>query len=191
MINHKQQGLSLIELMIAIVIASVLLMIGANSYSAWIQNQQVRVAADAMLNGMQMTRAEAVRRNASVRMVLCNVPSSSWEILATSAAAPLPAASLVCPASSATVGEQRVQERSAMDGSRNAVVTVTPNTTTTITFNGLGRVIANSDATPSITQIDVSNPKSDRPLRVTVSSGGSVRMCDPSITLAANDPRKC
>lgn len=191
MINHKQQGLSLIELMIAIVIASVLLMIGANSYSAWIQNQQVRVAADAMLNGMQMTRAEAVRRNASVRMVLCNVPSSSWEILATSAAASLPAASLVCPASSATVGEQRVQERSAMDGSRNAVVTVTPNTTTTITFNGLGRVIANSDATQSITQIDVSNPKSDHPLRVTVSSGGSVRMCDPSITLAANDPRKC
>ena len=191
----KQSGVTLIELLIAIVIAGILMMIGVNSFSKWNQNQQVKTAAESILNGMQVARSEAVRRNTTARFVLCGGATSSWEILAVSAPAPLPSASLACGAGSdAQAGEVRIQERTALEGSTNAQIQITPNGTKAVTFNGMGRVVANTggDAgTPAITQVDVTNPKGDRPMRVTVSTGGSLRMCDPSPKLQAGDPRAC
>lgn len=192
LIRIRQSGFTLIELMIAVVIVGILLMVGVTSYGTWSQNQQVRVAAESIIDGMQLARAEAVKRNTTTRIVLCGAASSSWEILAASAAAPQPTASMACGAgSNALVGEERVQERSAQEGSRNAQIQVTPNGATTVTFNSMGRVAANADASAAITQVDVSNPNGDRPLRITVSTGGSLRMCDPSPKLQAGDPRAC
>lgn len=192
LIHTRQSGVTLIELMIAVVLVGILFMMGVTSYGTWNQNQQVRVAAEAIINGMQLARAEAVKRNVTTRFVLCGAASSSWEILAASAAAPQPSVSLACGAgSNALTGEERVQERSAQEGSSNAQIQVTPNGATTVTFNSMGRVAANADASAAVTQVDVSNPKGDRPLSITVSPGGSLRMCDPSPKLLAGDPRKC
>lgn len=195
----KQSGVTMIELMISVVIVSILLGLAATSYKDWIQNQQIRTAAESILNGLQVTRIEAVKNNANARFVLCGLPISSWEVLAVSAAAAAPAASLACAASNAAAGEARVQERSGNEGSRLAVVAVTladativtPPALATVTFNGLGRVVANADGSASITQVDASNPEGTRPLRVMLGAAGTVRMCDPSPLLAANDPRHC
>ena len=192
LILRKQSGVTLIELLIAIVISGILLMVGVKSFGKWNQNQQVRVAAQSILNGMQIARVEAVKRNSTARFVLCGLPASSWEILAASAAAPAPPVSTACGSgSNATAGEERVQERSGQEGTVNATVAVTPGGATTVTFNSLGRVTANFDGSASITRVDVSNPKGDRPLRVTVSTAGNLHMCDPSAKLKAGDPRKC
>ena len=68
-----------------------------------------------------------------------------------------------------------------------------PQAASTVTFAALGNVVANADGTPSINKIDVTNlnvsPSAMRPLRLVVNSGGSVRMCDPSLT--ASDTRGC
>lgn len=191
--KSKQRGVSLIELMVGIVIVSLLFALAATNYSGWIQNQQIRTAAESILNGIQVTRSEAVKNNARARFVLCGLPTSSWEVLAASAAAPAPAASLACGASSnAAAGEIRVQERSSQEGSRTAQVAINGaaigvTTVTAATFNSFGRVV---DVTP-ITQIDVTTPTGDRPLRITVGAGGNTRMCDPSPLLSATDPRHC
>jgi type IV fimbrial biogenesis protein FimT len=70
-----------------------------------------------------------------------------------------------------------------------------PADATTITFNGLGRVVANNDATPSITQVDIDSTtlaaEDSRELRITVGTGGDVRMCDPDPGIHASDPRHC
>ena len=61
-----------------------------------------------------------------------------------------------------------------------------------MTFAALGNVVANADATPSINKIDMTNINvtgATRPLRIIISSGGSVRMCDPA--LAPPEPRGC
>ena len=51
---HNQYGVSLLELMIAIAIGSVLLMLGIPSFKSWIQNTQTRTAAESILNGLQI-----------------------------------------------------------------------------------------------------------------------------------------
>ena len=68
-----------------------------------------------------------------------------------------------------------------------------PQAASTVTFAALGNVVANADGTASINKIDMTNTKivlnARRPLRRIINSGGSIRMCDPS--LAASDTRGC
>ena len=54
-----------------------------------------------------------------------------------------------------------------------------------ITFGG------NATSKAAVINYDVSLPGSDRPLRVTVSMGGQVRMCDPARTQSATQPDGC
>lgn len=175
-----QKGVTLIELVIGIAIVGILMAVGLPSYATWIQNTKIRTASESILNGMQLARAEAVRRNANVQLAFGT--ASSWTIS--------------IPATAPATGEQ-IQARSAAEGSSNVTVAMTPAGATTITFNSLGRVVANLDASDRITAVDVSVPTSVLPaasareLRIVIGAGGNVRMCDPDSGVATSDPRKC
>lgn len=172
---HTNKGFSLLELMIGLAIAALLLAIGIPSYKTWIQNLQIRTAAEAAHDGLQIARSEAVRRNTSIAFTLG--ATTAWTV------------NIVSPSS-------EIQSRSAREGSANVTIAVTPVNATTVTFNGFGRVIANSDGSASITQLDYDVPTSilpaaeSRNLRVTIGSGGTMRLCDPNIS-DATDPRRC
>ena len=62
------RGFTIIELMIALAVVGILFAVGFPSMSAWLQNSNIRAAAEGGLNGMQLARAEAVRRNAGVQL---------------------------------------------------------------------------------------------------------------------------
>lgn len=189
MLNLRQRGFTLIEFMIAIMILGILLVAGAPSFGGWLQNQQIRNAAESMLNGMQLARSEAVKNNNDVRFVLCDAVSS-WQVLEMTASAVAPASVGVCGAGVAN--EVLVQQRFVQEGSSRAALTVTPADATEVTFNSMGRVKLNADATSTITQIGVNTTVGGtHPLNVTVGAGGNLKMCDPSATLSANDPRHC
>ena len=200
--------MTLIELMVAVVIFALLFAMGSRSFMTWIQNQQIRTGAESILNGMQLARSEAVKRNASALFVLCDVAAgntgSSWDVLAASAIA---VAQACGPDAGAATGWERVQQRSGQEGSRKAVV-ATATGANAIAFNGFGRVVALATLPPSvsvivqsITQVNVSNPvlgncetatvAGARCLRITAGAGGNLRMCDPSPKLALTDPRHC
>lgn len=170
-----QHGMTLIELMITLTILGILVVAAMPSYSKWIQNSQIRTASDATLNGLQLARAEAVRRNAAVAFAFGS--GTAWTITMVS---------------DSTV----VQSRPAGEGSKSVTSTVTPNGATTVTFNGLGRVGANADASDSITQIDLDVPTTilaavdSRDLRILIGTGGQLRLCDPNVS-DTGDPRKC
>ena len=163
---NKQNGFSLIELMVTLTIISSALFFGLPSLGAWVQSNQIRTAAEAIQNGLQITRSEAVRRNTSVQLVLSSLAgggtSSDWSITCVTP-------SITCPG----VGQNptEIQKRMGVDGSANAVVT---SAQSTIVFNGMGRM---------------TNGRM-RCLNVVVSTGGHVRMCDPAFATGSN-PRAC
>jgi Tfp pilus assembly protein FimT len=68
--SRRQTGVTIVELLIAVALLSLLVGIGVPTFRSWIQNSQVRTGADALLNGVQLARAEAIRRNKPVEFIL-------------------------------------------------------------------------------------------------------------------------
>lgn len=175
---HKfSLGFTLIEIMISFALVGILVVIAVPAFQHWVQNAQIRNGAEGILNGLQQARGEAVRRNAIVQFTLTN--QSGWAI-STAATKTTPAAVILT--------------RDAQEGSNNA--SVSTGGATTVSFNGMGWAIPNPDGSPGLSTIDVTSATmsadpSIRPLRVVILGGGSLKMCDPSPTLAAGDPRIC
>lgn len=181
-------GFTLIEMLIVIAIIAVATTLGLPSYRTWVQNTQVRNAAESVANGLQKAKAEAVKQNTNIEFVIKTDPVTN---LFTN-----PPWKIQVPASA-------VLESSSIEGSKNVKGTATPTAANTITFNSLGGVGVppnqpkNTDGTMPFTQIDfnssILSAADNRGLRVTIGIGGNVRMCDPdpNSKLAATDPRKC
>lgn len=169
---RTQVGFTLIEMMIAMSVFALLILAALPSFRTWVQNTQIRTTAEGMLNGFQLARAEAVRRNASVELEFDT--ASGW-------VARLSGTSTT------------IQTRSSQEGTGSAVTTITPSGATKATFNGLGRLVTNADSSTSITEIKVDSTaiaaSDTRELCITVSAGGVVRLCDPNV--AAGDTRAC
>lgn len=177
-------GFTLIELVIAIAVLSVLAVLGIPSFNEWIQNTQIRNAAEGALHGLQVARAEAVRRNGFTQFILG--PGTGWRIVAITP--PAGGVGVAC------VETEEIQRREGGEGSATATVTVTPAAANSVTFTPLGWVGSGGNAcgTP-ITQLDfdssVLSAERSRELRVIVTAGGGIRLCDPQV--AAGDPRAC
>lgn len=182
-VSPAQDGVSLIETAIALVVLALVVAMGTPSFLEWINNAQIRTAAESILAGLQVAKNEAVRRNANVQFVLGNpgVPGGTgWKI--------------VLAGSGATV-----QAAPDGEGTSNTVVTTTPADATAVTFTGLGRTPPppgnlNADGSPLLARVDIDSsvlaPAASRELRILVSAGGELRLCDPSVTVAG-DPRNC
>lgn len=174
----RQSGFSLIELMIVLVIVGIGLLVGLPSYANWVANSRIRNAAESIQNGLQLARSEAVRRNARVSFVLA--ADSGWTLGCVAATAECPAA---------------IQSRAASEGSAGTTAVMSNSgTANTVFFNSFGAsVTAAGAAGPARVDIDVDSATlaaaDSRNLRVSIFSGGSVRMCDPN--LGGTDPRRC
>lgn len=190
---NRQGGMSLIELMIGIVVLGILLALGAPTFSRWTQSSQIRNAAEAIHNGLMLARAEAVRRNTAVRFQLVTTTTGACALSDTGAnwVVSLDTPAGACDAApSDNVAPRIVQVRSAAEGSRNAAVNA--GGVSLITFNGTGQATGGAPAA-----INVTNPTGGacapggpmRCMRVTVATGGQIRMCDPA--RAADDPQGC
>lgn len=195
--RHAQTGLSLIELAIGLVILAILMAVAIPSFQEWIQSTQIRTAADSIQNGVQLARAEAVRRNTPVRFDLTAAGGTiAWNVGCVTVTAD-------CPAT--------IQSHAAAEGTANAragIDTATPPSPVPggyygaalaagaglpagVTFDSLGRV-PSANVGADITRVDVTSAvnANARRMVVVVGSGGLIRMCDPALSLAAN-PQGC
>lgn len=167
------RGVTLIEMLIGLAILGLLLGLGVPSFMVWMQSQQVRNAADAVLNGMQLARAEAIRRNKPVEFALGD--QSTWVV------------TQVNP-------KLDIQQRGAAEGSSKVNVEATPAGAYAVTFDALGGPTDNPDGSLRVQSLvfrsQVSN-SAIRTLQIDVSVSGTIRMCDPDPALKDTDPRRC
>ena len=188
----RVRGFTVIELMVGLALMAALMFIAIPTFTTWLQNIQIRAASDAFQNGLQLARAEAIRRNTAVRFQLTSTLDNScalstagpnWVVSLDSAAGSCGAAPSADTGAAAP--PRIVQTRSSNEGSRNAVIA---SNISSLTFNGLGRLPAGG--VPM--QVDISNPTGGicspggqmRCMRLLVSANGQVRMCDPALPTA-------
>jgi len=195
MLSRAQRGVTLLELMIVLAIVAFTLAMGLPSFTGWIRNTHNRTAAESVLNGLQLARAEAVRRNTQVRFTLTsNTGRVDWNVGCVS----------VTTACLATI-----QSRPASEGSAQARVGISTAAIPSpipaghfgtalaagaglpagVTFDGLGRPISgNAD----FKRADFTNATATGTRRyiVIIGQGGQVRMCDPALPFASN-PQGC
>jgi type IV fimbrial biogenesis protein FimT len=194
----RQRGVTLIELAVVLAVVAILFATAAPSFSAWVHNVQIRTATESVQNGLQLARAEAIRRNRSVMFWMTSTSTADWLVGCANpvGAGTVPEQPGDCPGTltnAAPTPGNYIQRQAAAD-QQTALpqITVAPAGATNVTFNSVGLVIPNVDGSASITQISVNDPSLSsgaRPLTVTI-SGGQIRMCDPNLSLA-NDPRGC
>ncbi len=194
--RRASDGFSLIELMIGVALLALLLMLGLPAFSTYLQNAKLRAAAENFYAGAQMARAEAVRRNAQVEIVLtnddANVGNTNDAVLSPTGK------NWIIRALDPTTGQYSyIEGKSMLEGSGQASapsVQIDGGLIASIAFNGFGATTLAGTATFAF-----SNPAGGdcaalggpmRCLNVAVSVGGQARMCDPAVT-AAGDTRKC
>jgi type IV fimbrial biogenesis protein FimT len=182
----RARGVTLLELMIGLTILGILLMMAMPSYSTWIQNTKIRAATESLQAGLQLARAEAVRRNAQVELVLTGSLPTPAEVGAIVPATTGPNWMVrVYQAGGIYSAADFIEGKSATEGGGAGAAIAAD--ASRFRFNGVGR----PTPTPAATlNIDITNPSGgDRPLKVTVSRGGVIRTCDPK--LAAPNPQAC
>ena len=203
-----QRGISMIEVAVMATTTAIVYSIAAPGFGAWITNVQIRTAAEGIQNGLQLARAEAIRRNRSVMfwltaagtggtdwMVACASPPGTAAIPEAPGDCPGPASTLQPPAYAMGPSGNWIQWQT-QQGQQTTQVQITnlvPGNADMVTFNSMGLVVNNINhtATP-LTEIDLSVPTAANPrtLHITINSGGSVRLCDPLLAISA-DPRGC
>lgn len=161
----EQSGVTLVELVIAMAILAIIATLAMPSFQTMIENQRLRAAAESMLTGLQLARAEAIRRNVRVRFVM-DAAGSGWTVELADATP--------------------IQKRPA--GETGAEVTVALTGDRTVTYNAFGRRVAGAG---TLSRIDVSLAGNARPLQIQIGADGLVRMCENSTYLNAGDPRRC
>jgi type IV fimbrial biogenesis protein FimT len=200
MLNRASaRGVTLIELMIGLAIVAMLIGMGLPSLGAWLANSRVRTTAESLQSGLAMARSEAMRRNQNVEFLVTNDTIDLGTVPTV-----VPAADgmhwLVRFMDPAVATYSMVDSRAGWEGAGRAegqapagqVAASEPR----IVFRPMGGTSLGAMAT-----FDVSNPSAGachttatpspvRCLRVQVSVSGLVRLCDPSVTDAA-DTRGC
>ncbi len=178
--KHGARGFTLIELVVGLTILAFLIAVAAPSFTVWIQNTQLRTAAESISGGLQLARSEAVRRNTTIQFAL-PAADSSWTLGCVVPVADLNGDGVEdCPAV--------IQSRLGTEGTKNAVVAAD---NPTVIFNGLGR--ANNAMTITVTDpIGGTCAAAGGPMRclnVIVATGGQIRMCNPA--LPNTNPQGC
>ncbi|TAL14423.1 MAG: prepilin-type N-terminal cleavage/methylation domain-containing protein [Aquabacterium sp.] len=195
----RRGGFTLIEFVFTLVVIGILFAAVLPMAGTWMQNIRVRNVAEAIQNGMQVARNEAVRRNRSVSFYMVSLDdakvmdnscalsnsATSWVVSISSPASKCgsdpsdTAAPMIVSTHAGGVGGDGVTV-SAVNGSNPA---------NTLTFNGFGQM-TNADGI-RIISISMPNCSDCRSLQVEVSATGSVRMCDPKLDMKGSDPRRC
>ena len=186
--RRQRSGFTLVELAVTMVLVVVLALLAAPQMRLYTVNARIHSTAEAFAASVHMARAESIRRNAPVEVVLTdqaaiveNVETDSLTLTGPNWIVRQPAG-VEEPQGAALFIEGFMGDA---DGEM-----VTTGASNTIRFNAAGGLTKGGMVKFTHGAIACAPDGAARCLRVTVSSGGSVRLCDPQAT-ANDDTRRC
>jgi len=193
------RGFTLIELLIGVTLVGVLLALGVPAMGSYLQNSKLATAASGYFTGLQLARAEAIRRNVQTQFVLTDTVAASANV---GAVAPNVAGRNWFVRAASGAGFDFIEAKSGSEGEGSAAaqaiqIAASGPLGATIAFNGFGAIAGNAAAS-----IDITNPAAGicapvgpvRCRRITVSPSGRINICDPAAAGAgasSADSRAC
>ena len=205
MLIARHRGFTILELMIGVALLGLLMMLAFPTFTTMMNNARLRAVADSILAGLQGARAEALKRNQTAEFLLmADVPDdTAFASFGANTTGPSWAVRILDTAGTPV---DFVEGRSGLEGSGQSdaaalfarISAANLPASGTIRFDSLGRTNAGAvnaafNVQPSDANLCRANGGDVRCLRVVVTPGGRVRMCDPSIDPVANptDTRVC
>lgn len=200
MLSRRHKGFSLVELIVGLAVLALLIALGVPQYAAFTANARIRATTEGVTAGLNLARAEAVKRNARVEMVLTDDPPVEGLV------------NSLTPSTSGTNWMVRewvpssnsynfIEGKAGAEGSgrEESGVLVTSSSTDAsydgrVTFTGFGAMAIGQPVTFQFTYpaagacAAASGPL--RCLNINVSPGGQIRVCDPKVT-DTKDTRAC
>ncbi|NHQ85717.1 prepilin-type N-terminal cleavage/methylation domain-containing protein [Iodobacter sp. HSC-16F04] len=70
--QRNQQGFTLVEILITLLIFGILLSLAGPPFQGWVRSTQLRTYAESFQSAVQLARAEAIKRNGYVELILTN-----------------------------------------------------------------------------------------------------------------------
>lgn len=185
----------MVELMVALSVLAIIMALAAPSVGRMIGNSQVRGVADALQNGLRLAQAEATRRHRVTVFYRSESP-----VCAVNTAPSDKGAYWLIRVLPMQVGEAASIAQCGSVGDIGSPVDVTG--PTAVCFSTEGRQSAQSAGDIGLGagavctvegahSFDISSKRAERMLRVRVTSGGSVRLCDPARTYSTDSPDGC
>ncbi|WP_168224661.1 GspH/FimT family pseudopilin [Rhodoferax aquaticus] len=197
--RRLNNGFTLIEAIVVLAILGLLWMVAVPSYSAYAANNSLRTTSELFYSAVQKARAEAIRRNRIVELVLTNdVPPTpaggSMEAIDTPISGSTSGTNWVIRApNTAPAGTYALLDSKQAAEAGGTKVTVNAGGVTSIQFNGLGETTSATAVQVQFRHITQNAEclltEAVRCLDVRVSPGGQARLCEPNQPLTDN--RSC
>jgi type IV fimbrial biogenesis protein FimT len=189
-------GVTLIELAVVMAVLAMLIAAAMPSYSGYMASSKVRNAAEAFYLATQKARAEAIRRNEPVELVLTNDTPFAAGGGAGSNILTLNentnGINWVIRAPNAVAADRLIDAKLGAESGASSVV-VNAGGATKIQFNGVGETTSAATVLVAFSHQTVNTNCSlsgaARCLSVRVSVGGQARLCEPG--QPATDARSC
>lgn len=202
-VNRLRRGFTLVEIMVALAILSIMLAVGVPSMRSWLTASNALAATEFYAEGFKTARTEAVKRNAVARMTLTeNVASGQWDwtvdLCVPTATAPCNAESGSWSTKTAVAAGTSASDffsvtRTAQNLPKTTMLAVTrfPAGAVAVYFTPLGWVDAT--ITPSLNKIELAPAAGQGGAfptsAVAVTLAGVISKCNPAAAL--HDSRRC
>ena len=202
MLSIAQRGFTIVELLVGLTVLAVLIALGAPAMGSYLQSSKMQSVAASYAAGLQLARAEAIRRNTRTEFVLTDTATSTADI-ANALAPAVSGRNWVVRAASGPGGfASAVEAKAGAEGEGSAggmAIAVTGSASAPavfdgrIAFNGFG-----ATADGARYAIEITRPGAGtcvhlggtvRCRRIQVSPGGGISSCDPAAPVG--DSRAC
>ncbi len=186
----RQAGVTLAEVLLTLTVSAIVLTIGAPAMGHWVRDIEIRGSASSLLSALQAARAEALSRNASVRLDLSDAQGRpGWRLGCVQVSKRCPALIRQETVNTGT-GVRWGGATLAGMPAYSAAVAAGKRMPAAVSFDAIGAAPAVATS-GDIARIDVThaNDANARRRIVLIAARGQVRLCDPSA--AVGHPEHC